>query len=182
MSNKRDGDAAGGRSRAPRSKPDGAKDASAKPRRKSETPTLTDDLSGKFLRVGDKLYRTSDDKGPFARLEPDRLKTSQIDALPDVMRIARANGWNSVRINGGDTFKKAAFLAAAAQGLTVENYTPQKLIQAEADRLLARIAPRAEPCRPDYLDRGHEISRRSGQGIEGSRGQTSGGRAPHRQR
>lgn len=131
-----------GRSRAP--KPDVPKPASAKPRRKSETPTLTDDLTGKFLRVGEKLYRTSDDKKPIARLEPDRLRTSNIDALPDLVRIAKANGWTSLRVNGGDTFKKAAFLAAAAQGLTVENYTPSKVVQAEADRLQARRADREQ--------------------------------------
>src|SRR3546814_8361449 len=83
--------------------------------------TLTYDLTGKFLRVGNALYRTSDDKRPIARLEPDRLKTSDIDALPDIVRIAKANGWTSIRINGGDTFKKAAYLAAAAQGLPVAN-------------------------------------------------------------
>src|SRR3546814_4891061 len=59
-----------------------------------------------------------------------------------IVRIAKANGWTSIRINGGDTFKKAAFLAAAAQGLTVENYTPSKVVQAEADRLQARLAER----------------------------------------
>jgi hypothetical protein len=58
------------------------------------------------------------------------------------VRIAKANGWTSLRINGGDTFKKAAFLAAAAQGLTVENYTPSKVVQADADRLQARLAER----------------------------------------
>ena len=114
----------------------------AKAKRKAETPTLTDDLTGKFLRVGNKLYRTSDDTKPIVRLEPDRLKTSNIDALPDILRIAKANGWTSVRVNGGDTFKKAAFLAAAAQGLTVENYTPSKVAQAEADRLQSRLAER----------------------------------------
>jgi hypothetical protein len=114
----------------------------AKPKRKTETPTLTDDLTGKFLRVGNKLYRTADDTKPIVRLEPDRLKTSNIDALPDILRIAKANGWTSVRVNGGDTFKKAAFLAAAAQGLKVENYTPSKVAQAEADRLQARLAER----------------------------------------
>ena len=119
-----------------------AKPGTAKPKRKTETPTLTDDLTGKFLRVGNKLYRTSDDKKPFAQLEPDRLKTSNIDALPDIVRIAKANGWTSLRINGGDTFKKAAYLAAAAQGLAVENYTPSKVVQAEANRLRARIAER----------------------------------------
>jgi hypothetical protein len=58
------------------------------------------------------------------------------------VRIAKANGWTSLRVNGGDTFRKAAFLAAAAQGLTVENYTPSKVVKAEADRLQARLAER----------------------------------------
>ena len=150
MADKLEGDASSGigrnapagRSRTAAPKPDTSKPGPAKPRRKAETPTLTDDLTGKFLRVGNKLYRTSDDKKPIARLEPDRLKTSSIDALPDIVRIAKANGWTSIRINGGDTFKKAAYLAAAAQGLTVENYTPSKVVQAESDRLQARLAER----------------------------------------
>ena len=122
--------------------PDTSKPAPTKPKRKAETPTLTDDLTGKFLRVGNRLYRTSDDKTPIVKLEPDRLKTSNIEALPDILRIAKANGWTAIKINGGDMFKKAAFLAAAAQGLTVENYTPSKVVQAEADRLQARLAER----------------------------------------
>lgn len=144
MAEKQEGTAPSGRSRTASPKADKPKTGTAKPKRKAETPTLTDDLTGKFLRVGNQLYRTSDDKRPIARLEPDRLKTSNIDALPDIVRIAKANGWTSIRINGGDTFKKAAFLAAAAQGLTVENYTPSKVVQAEADRLQARIAEREE--------------------------------------
>ena len=135
MPEEQEGSGPSGRSRDAKPKP-------VTPKRKAETPTLTDDLTGKFLRVGNKLYRTSDDTKPLVRLEPDRLKTSNIDALPDILRIAKANGWTSVRVNGGDTFKKAAFLAAAAQGLTVENYTPSKVAQAEADRLQVRLAER----------------------------------------
>ena len=147
MAGKQEGNAPSGRSRDTKSKPDPSKptpskSSADKPKRKAETPTLTDDLTGKFLRVGNKLYRTSDDKKPIARLEPDRLKTSNIDALPDIVRIAKANGWTSLKINGGDKFKRAAYLAAAAQGLTVENYTPSKVVQAEADRLQARLAER----------------------------------------
>jgi hypothetical protein len=142
MAEKQEKNAVSGKSRTSRANPDEQKSAPAKPKRKTETPTLTDDLSGKFLRVGNKLYRTSEETTPFARLEPDRLKTSRIDALPDLMLIAQANGWTSIRINGGDTFKKAAFLAAAAQGLAVENYTPSKVVQAEADRLRVRLADR----------------------------------------
>ena len=142
MPEEQEGSGPSGRSRDTKPKPVTPKPTPTKPKRKAETPTLTDDLTGKFLRVGNKLYRTSDDTKPIVRLEPDRLKTSNIDALPDILRIAKANGWTSVRVNGGDTFKKAAFLAAAAQGLTVENYTPSKVAQAEADRLQARLAER----------------------------------------
>lgn len=142
MPEEQEGSGPSGRSRDTKPKPVMPKPPPAKTKRKAETPTLTDDLTGKFLRVGNKLYRTSDDTKPIVRLEPDRLKTSNIDALPDILRIAKANGWTSVRVNGGDKFKKAAFLAAAAQGLTVENYTPSKVAQAEADRLQARLAER----------------------------------------
>lgn len=123
-------------------KPVTSKTTPTKPKRKSEPPTITDDLTGKFLRVGNKLYRTSDDKTPIVRIAGDRLKTNNIDALPDIIRIAKANGWTSIKVGGGDQFKKAAYLAAAAQGLAVENYSPSKLVQAEADRLRERVVER----------------------------------------
>jgi Large polyvalent protein-associated domain 7 len=144
MADKLEGDATDGQSRTAKPKPAVAESTRAKPKRKAEPPTITDDLTGKFLRIGNKLYRTSDDKTPIVRVEPDRLKTRNIDALPDIVRIAKANGWTSIRINGGDKFRKAAFLAAAAQGLAVENYSPSKVVQAEADRLRARLAQREE--------------------------------------
>jgi Large polyvalent protein-associated domain 7 len=142
MRDKLEGDAPTGQSRAKAAKPPAEKRTPPKPRRKPETPTVTDDVTGKFLRVGNKLYRASDDKKPIVKLEPDRLTTSNIDALPDIVRIAKANGWTSLRIDGGDRFKEAAFLAAAAQGLGVENYTPSKLLKAEAERLRARLTER----------------------------------------
>ena len=142
MADKLEGNAPSGRSRSTEPKPVSPKAASAKPKRKAETPTITDDLTGKFLRVGNKLYRTSDDKKPIVRIEADRLVTSNLDALPDIMRIAKANGWTSIKLSGGDKFKKAAFLAAAVQGLEVENYTPSRIVQAEADRMRARLDER----------------------------------------
>ena len=88
----------------------------------------------------------------MARLEPDRVRTGNLDALPDIVRIAKANGWTSLRLTGGDTFKKAAFLAAAAQGLTVENYTPSKTVEVEGERLRARFVARDK--RRDGSDKG----------------------------
>ncbi len=144
MADKLEGDATDGQSRTAKPKPAAAESTRAKPKRKAEPPMIIDDLTGKFLRVGNKLYRTSDDKTPIVRIEPDRLKTSNIDALPDIIRIAKANGWTSIKVNGGDKFRKAAFLAATAQGLAVENYSPSKVVRAEADRLRARLAEREE--------------------------------------
>jgi Large polyvalent protein-associated domain 7 len=142
MANEHEENTPAGRSRTVKPKPIIPNAASEKPKRKSEPPTITDDLTGKFLRVGNKLYRTSDDKTPIVRIAGDRLKTSNIDALPDIIRIAKANGWTSIKVSGGDKFKKAAYLAAASQGLVVENYTPSKIVKAEADRLRERLADR----------------------------------------
>jgi hypothetical protein len=142
MADTPEGTAPSERSRTAKPKPVTAKAAPEKPKRKSEPPTVTDDLTGKFLRVGNKLYRTSDDKTPIVRIAGDRLKTSNIDALPDIIRIAKANGWTSIKVSGGDKFKKAAYLAAAAHGVAVENYSPSKVVEAEADRLRTRLAER----------------------------------------
>ena len=147
MADELEGNTPSGRSRVMppkqvKPKADTSKVAPAKPKRKSEPPTITDDLTGKFLRVGNKLYRSSDDKTPIVRIAGDRLKTSNIDALPDIIRIAKANGWTSIKVGGGDKFKKAAYLAATAQGLAVESYTPSKIVKAEADRLRERLAER----------------------------------------
>lgn len=142
MADDLEGSTPSGRRRTAEPKPVAVKAAPEKTKRKSEPPTITDDLTGKFLRVGNKLYRTSDDKTPIVRIAGDRLKTSNIDALPDILRIAKASGWMSIKVGGGDKFKKAAYLAAAAQGLAVENYRPSKIVEAEAARLRARIVER----------------------------------------
>lgn len=112
------------------------------PRRKREMPEISEELSDKYVRIGNRLYRSADQRTAIVKLEPDRLKTRNIEALPDIIRIAKANGWTSIRIEGGDTFRKAAFLAAAAQGLDVENITPAERLKVEADRLRERFARR----------------------------------------
>ena len=76
MADKLEDNASSGRSNSPKPKPEKLKTSPRKPKRKSETPTITDDLTGRFLRVGNKIYRTSDDKRPLVRLEPDRLKAT----------------------------------------------------------------------------------------------------------
>ena len=54
--------------RAASSKPETQNSGVEAPKRKAEIPVLPDELAGKFLRVGTKLYRSSDDKTPIVSL------------------------------------------------------------------------------------------------------------------
>jgi hypothetical protein len=111
-------------------------------RRQMEIPA---DLESRFLRVGDKLYRSAHDKEPVATITADRIKAKDHAALPDLIRLAKENGWTSLKISGDEEFKRAAFLAASAQGLKIDDYAPDSKTQAAADRELARQAGKTAP-------------------------------------
>lgn len=111
-------------------------------RRQMEIPA---DLESRFLRVGDKLYRSAHDKEPVATITADRIKAKDQAALPDLIRLAKENGWTSLKISGDEEFKRAAFLAASAQGLKIDGYAPDSKTQAAADRELARQAGKPTP-------------------------------------
>ena len=102
--------------------------------RKRATVEMPQELETRFLRVGDKLYRSAHDKDPVATISPDRIKAKDSRALPDLIRLAKANGWTALKINGDADFKRAAYLAAAAQGLTIEGYRPDAKTRAAAQR------------------------------------------------
>jgi hypothetical protein len=108
--------------------------------RKRPGVEIPEELESRFLRVGNKLYRNAHDKTPVATISPDRIKARDASALPDLVRLAKANGWTSLKINGDPDFKRAAYLAAAAQGLTIEAYKPDAKTRAAAERDQARQA------------------------------------------
>ena len=118
------------------------KDELSPPPRKSDQPdpVLPDALEGKYLRVGRNLYRNSDDKKPIASITPEKITTASADALRDVIRIAKANDWSAIRIEGSREFKRLAYLEAALQGISVEGYKPSKLVEADAERNRQRFA------------------------------------------
>lgn len=123
-------------------------------RRQMEIPA---DLESRFLRVGDKLYRSAHDKEPVATITADRIKAKDQAALPDLIRLAKENGWTSLKISGDEEFKRAAFLAASAQGLKIDGYAPDSKTQAAADRELARQA--GKPATDQQVQRSANQSR-----------------------
>ena len=86
-------------------------------KRQMEVPP---DLDSRFLRVGNKLYRSAHDREPVATITPDRIKAKDRDSLPDLIRLAKENGWTSIKVSGDAEFQRAAYLAASAQGIKVD--------------------------------------------------------------
>ena len=62
------------------------KESEGRRRRPMEVPA---ELDSRFLRVGDKLYRSAHDKQPVATITPDRIKAKDRDSLPDLIRLAK---------------------------------------------------------------------------------------------
>lgn len=102
--------------------------------RRRRTMEVPSDLDSRFLRVGNKLYRSPHDKEPMATITPDRIKAKDKESLPDLIRLAKENGWTSLRIDGDEEFKRAAYLAATAQGLKIDGYQPDAKTKAAAQR------------------------------------------------
>jgi len=92
------------------------------------------ELDSRFLRVGDKLYRSAHDKQPVATITPDRIKAKDRDSLPDLIRLAKENGWTAIKVSGDAEFQRAAYLAASAQGIKVDGYKPDDKTKAAAER------------------------------------------------
>jgi hypothetical protein len=112
-------------------------DGDSRRRRPMEVPA---ELESRFLRVGNKLYRSAHDKEPVATITPDRIKAKDQQSLPDLIRLAKENGWTAIKITGDDEFKRAAYLAASAQGIRIDGYRPDEKTKAAADREQARQA------------------------------------------
>jgi len=106
-------------------------------RRPMEVPP---ELDSRFLRVGNKLYRSAHDKQPVATITPDRIKAKDRESLPDLIRLAKENGWTSIKVSGDAEFQRAAYLAASAQGIKVDGYKPDDKTKAAAEREQARQA------------------------------------------
>ncbi|PJG45031.1 DNA primase (plasmid) [Sphingobium sp. LB126] len=121
-------------------KPQNAEAGNENESRRRRPIEMPPELDSRFLRVGDKLYRTAHDKVPVATITPDRIKAKDRESLPDLIRLAKENGWTSIKISGDEEFKRAAFLAASAQGIAVDGYRPDEKTKAAAERDQARQA------------------------------------------
>jgi|SRR5665647_3088839 len=86
------------------------------------------DIEQNFLRVGDKFYHLKNpDKVAFED-KGNKLETeSNNEQIAETMvRIAKARGWDEIKVSGSETFRREAWLEAASQGMHVKGYTPNE--------------------------------------------------------
>lgn len=111
------------------------------PRRITQTYT---EVEGKFYAKDSKTRVMFEDKG-------ERLATSATDksTVADMVALARAKQWESLKLTGSQEFRREAWLQAESQGIKTQGYTPkpQDLAELEAlrqERATNSITPLAE--------------------------------------
>jgi len=91
-------------------------------------PIIPPEIEKNFLRVGDKFYHQKNpDKLAFED-KGNKLETeSNSEQIAETMiRIAKARGWDEIKVSGSETFRREAWLEAASQGMHVKGYTPNE--------------------------------------------------------
>jgi hypothetical protein len=75
-------------------------------------------------------------------------KTHNKAIIEDLVAIAKARDWQAVTVSGTQDFRREAWKAATAAGLTVSGYTPSEIERAAMERERSR---REEPIPPETL-------------------------------
>jgi hypothetical protein len=73
------------------------------------------------------------------------VKTHNKAIIQDLIAIAQARDWQAVRVSGTQAFRREAWSAAAAAGLTVSGYTPSEIERSAAERARGRREATALP-------------------------------------
>ncbi len=80
------------------------------------------------------------------------VKTHNKAIIQDLIAIAQARDWQAVRVSGTQAFRREAWSAAAAAGLTVSGYTPSEVERGAAERARNRrdaaTSPNVTPREP----------------------------------
>jgi hypothetical protein len=90
------------------------------------------------------------------------VKTHNKAIIQDLIAIAQARDWEAVSVSGTQAFRREAWSAAAAAGLTVSGYTPSEIERTAAERARTRreatTSPMVTPREPGAESAGHRTS------------------------
>ncbi len=98
------------------------------------------EVEKQYLRVGDKFfYQKNPDTVAFEdkgnRLE---TKSNSENIAESMVRIAKARGWDEIKVSGSETFRKEVWFEAASRGMHIKGYTPTEQDKAELANRVGR--------------------------------------------
>lgn len=99
------------------------------------------EIETQYLRVGSKFYYPKQPEVVAFEDKGNRLQTtSDSEQVAETMvRIAEARGWDEIKLSGSETFRREAWLEAAARGMHVKGYTPSEQDKAELAKRLREV-------------------------------------------
>jgi hypothetical protein len=101
---------------------------------------IPDHIRKRFVQVGHR-YHFPDGAHAFTDRGARLVTPSEnVEVVKSLIAIADARGWKEVTVTGSERFRKEAWAAGSALGLTVRGYTPTEFERAHLARKLAREA------------------------------------------
>jgi hypothetical protein len=96
-------------------------------------PILPVEVEEKYLRVGSKFYHPKNTNTAAFEDKGNKLQThSNSEQITEVMvAIARARGWDEIKVSGSETFRREVWLEGSAHGMRVKGYRPSAVDEAE---------------------------------------------------
>ncbi len=93
----------------------------------NKSSVVPESVARRFLRVETEYY--FQDRTPAFSDRGGKLATrgANLEVVRSMVEIARARGWDTITVKGGEEFRRSAWMEATQQGLTVAGYKPTAL-------------------------------------------------------
>ncbi|WP_143100310.1 LPD7 domain-containing protein [Variovorax sp. 770b2] len=122
-------------------------------------------VASRYSTVDGRYFAKDGKKDPMREMFRDhgvRLSTSTTDkaAIADMVSLASAKQWKSLKLSGAQEFRREAWLQAESQGIRTMGYTPRDADIAELRTLTnERSMNRIEPIKPLGSEESHPVAR-----------------------
>ena len=100
--------------------------------------TMPSGLNDRYVRVDGKYLDWNNRKTVIFKDDGSKLKTAKNDAqvISDMLDVAQAKNWGSIKISGSKDFRQAMWLEAERRGIASMGYKPNKFDLAKRDQML----------------------------------------------
>jgi putative DNA primase/helicase len=137
-------------------------------RRSANSLAIPNDVAQRFVRVENRFFFPDQTLAFVDRGTSLKAPTENMEVIRSLVVIAQARGWQAIRVNGTENFRRLVWREAVRQGLSVRGYTATEIERAEvAPKALNResaLSPEGSgnEVHRDSRERNHEITSKHG--------------------